>query len=137
MDMGTALASIKDWSGRFYTESDLRMPMSTQDKAQSLLEVGQVFQNLFYNIPFASVEELDLDISGFLELVSLRDLDHVYPRHKLIEKAQKILEARNQGQPVGEGEQPPEEAAQETPGVVEDVKRELAPATVLAQGGVT
>jgi hypothetical protein len=132
LPMGLVLTALKDISFEFTAEVDIRVPMSTQDKDSAMKEMEGSVQNLFYSIPYQSTDEISMEIDGLYNRAVFRELDHIYTKKKLMEKAQLILDARTQAtveaQAVeGGGQQGPAN---------EDIARELAPQSFLKEANL-
>lgn len=126
---GELLGLIKGSQFDFMVDTDLRMPVSTVDKATALDELNAEINNVFYARPFTSAEEIELEIDLLHEKASMRDLDHIFTKQKLKQKASLILQARQELTP----QQPVEGQGQALP---EDVQRELSPNSFLAEANL-
>ncbi len=132
LSISEVLDEIKDWRGCFSTETDLKMPQSTQDKVQAISEMETAIANVFYGRQFKTSEEIELEIDGLIKRAVLRDLDDVYTRAKLIKKAEIILTGGGEPsvQPPVDNPAPPKNPANE------DIATELAPNSFLAEAGM-
>jgi hypothetical protein len=131
IDFKIALEIAREWRGSFETEVDLKMPVSTQDKAQAINEMEVSLANVFYARPFSSVDEIRIEIDALHKKAIMRELDDVYALDKLIQKAELIIAAR-QTAPEAMSAVPEVNQGQ----VNQDVARELSPQTELAQAGL-
>ena len=124
-----ALLELKEWTGTFIVETDLKMPMSTQDKAQAINEINQLLISMAYTIPFSSMDEVELRIATVEAMAGMRDLDHVFTKPK-ISKVFELVLAGQQQQQVNV--QPPTvEGTEEV-----SIEQELAPQAMLAEAGL-
>lgn len=132
VDMGIVLAVAKDWTGDFETETELKMPMSTQDKANAIREVEGFKTEVLYGKRFVSIEQIESGIEGIYAFASLRELDHIYSKSAITKEAEQILVSLQppEAEQITEGEEVTEGA------VNQDVSAELAPQTMLAEAGV-
>ncbi len=130
--LGETLGELKDWDGSFVTETDLKMPVSTQDKRQSINEMEAAIANVFYGRPFTSVKEIELEIDSLVQRAILNDLDDTYTRKKFITKAQRMIESREAQQQ----QMMPQEQEIKGEQVNEDVSRELSPNAFLSEAGL-
>lgn len=130
--VGEAVLSIREWSGSFETDVDLKMPLSTADKASALNELSAAFNNLFYAVPWTTVEEIEQDIDILVKRADLKEMGDLFSKPRMLAKARKVLESRQPPEPPQ-----PEEVA-ELAGAEQnvDVRRELAPQTALKEAGI-
>lgn len=137
LPLSDALDVIKEYDGAFETDVDIKIPLSSSDKAQAMIEMEQGVQNLFYNIPFQSIEEIDVDIDSLVKRAALRGLDDIYTKAKLIKKAQDIIKSRQQQQEALQAEavgiEQEDAAVPQGNDVNRDVAAELSPNKLLAE----
>ena len=129
--VGRLIEELKAWRGDFHIETDLKMPMSTQDKAQGIIEVENFKKAGLYGTQYGSIEQIQSTINAIYRLAVLRDVDDIYTKQLLIQEAEQVLagfQAQAQQQQVVE-------ATQE--GVSnEEGAQELAPQSVLAEANI-
>ena len=125
-DMGTAIFMLKEFTGSFKVETDLKMPVSTADKRQANQMLIGMVNNLLAASPQMSKEAIDMQVEAIEFEASLSDMDHIYSKPKLnaMFKAQKTPVAL--ASPKVQREQ-----------VNQEMQNELAPQTFLAQAGLT
>ena len=130
LSIGRALQVFKEFEGYFDTDTDLRMPTSTVDKANAMTEMEQLVYSTFYGRPFASAEEISVEIQALAYRARLRDIDDVYTVAALEKKANLVLQGRQQ--PPQQGTSPDGSLTATNP-ANEDVAKELSPNTALAE----
>ena len=130
LSIGRALQVFKEFEGYFDTDTDLRMPTSTVDKANAMTEMEQLVYSTFYGRPFTSAEEISVEIQALAYRARLRDIDDVYTVAALEKKANLVLQGRQQ--PPQQGTSPDGSLTATNP-ANEDVAQELSPNTALAE----
>jgi hypothetical protein len=135
VEMGQALTALKDWSGSFETEVDLRVPSSTADKATAITELLTELTNFLNTVPFSNEDEAAPFIALLEEKIALRELDQVITRPRLKKMVQSLI-ARRSGPQEATGI-PQQTSVDENSLEAQDIQRELAPQSFLADSGLT
>jgi len=125
-----ALMELKEWTGTFIVETDLKMPMSTQDKAQAINEINALLINQAYSIPFKSMDEVELRIATIEAMAGMRDLDNIFTKPKISRVFELVLEGQEQA--IVDAQAPQVEGEPD-----QTVEQELAPQAALAEAGLT
>lgn len=133
VEVGQALIGLKDWAGHFETEVDLRVPTSTADKATAITEILTELTNLLNAVPFANEDEAAPFVALIEEKIALRELDGVITRPRLKKMVKSVIQ-RRAPQETGIAQDVP---VDETSVEAQDVQRELAPQSFLADSGLT
>lgn len=138
------LLSIQEWDGNFETDVDLKMPLSTGDKSDAIVQLEAQKQNIFYGKRFSSLDEIIDEIDLLIQRAVMAGLEELYKKPVLIKKAQAILNARN-GAAIGNampaaafgGGGMGSSGKTGFDNVNKDVSQELAPQTMLAESGMS
>lgn len=134
--MGELLILLKEMTFDFDVETDIRIPMSTQDKDQAMQEMENSVRLLFYNTPFQSVEEIMPEIEALYARAVFRNMDNIYTKKRLVDKANIIINARTQAIAPEQNTSSPQEGQPIEKQLSQDIKKELAPQTFLSQANL-
>lgn len=134
IEMKVALLEVAEWTGSFKVETDLKLAVSTQDRANALFEIENFKRNALYGVQFTSLEQIQSSINAVYKLAVLRDLDDVFSKKALVQEAEMILQGQ-QPPPVQEA-QPTNEGVTNEGVTNEEVAGELAPQSFLADAGI-
>jgi len=132
LKVSEAMITLKEWTGSFETEVDLRIPASTADKATAITEIIAELGQLFNTIPFSTMEQATPFLDLLFEKISLRELNNVVSRAELLKMANSLIETRTQVQAPQDIPQQPQATEQN-----QDVAAELAPQSFLAESGLS
>lgn len=140
LNASVVIASLKDWTGRFTTDVDIRIPLSTADKSAAMLDLNGEEFNIYYGRPWNTIEEIQRDLIKLNQRARLAGLEDYYKMSDLLKKAQSIVQKNAAaaqtalGQQEQSGVNPGEGASVDN--VNQDVQAELAPQRALAEAGV-
>lgn len=132
LKVSEAMITLKEWTGSFETEVDLRIPASTADKATAITEILAELGQLFNTIPFSTMEQATPFLDLLFEKISLRELNNAVSRAELLKMANSLIETRTQVQAPQDIPQQPQATEQN-----QDVAAELAPQSFLAESGLS
>ena len=132
LKVSEAMITLKEWTGSFETEVDLRIPASTADKATAITEILAELGQLFNTIPFSTMEQATPFLDLLFEKISLRELNNAVSRAELLKMANSLIETRTQVQAPQDIPQQPQATEQN-----QDVAAELAPQRFLAESGLS
>lgn len=137
LDLRTALDSIKEWGGRFKTDVDLKMPLSTSEKNDVLVGLSIEKNNIKYQIPWESPEEINTDIDTLIARARISGVEDYFRKADIMKEIMIIYNRKMGGLQTGEGQ--PEDVEMMGEGLNpanEEVARELSPNKFLAEAGL-
>lgn len=139
VNASVVMAALEDWTGRFVTDVDIKIPLSTSDKSDVMQNLANEEFGIFYGRPWKSIDEINRDLTNLNERARLAGLEDKYKIKDLLAKAEAML-ATN---PAAASATIPSNGAAGAAGqpmnldtVNQDVAKELAPQTALAEAGV-
>lgn len=130
MSISTLLPTLKEWDGRFETDVDLKMPLSTGEKENALGVLTAEKTRIFWNVNWTSVDQIMTEIDALVGRARLAGLEDYFKKSRLLEEAKSVEMTRNPEQ-VGEADDTAR--LMEGGDVPKDVREELSPNTALAQ----
>lgn len=129
------LELLKEWDGKFIADTDVKSPMTEQERSQGIDEINAQLSNILNATNFTTKEQIKPTVDLLFEKIVLRELDNVVSRPELDRMIGSIIQER-QPKP----EQGTDGSQQNVPGVEsqreteeKQASKELSPLSFLAR----
>jgi hypothetical protein len=128
--VGEVLAVLTDWDGWFVAYTDIKTPMTTQERRQAVATTIARLTEFLQGMNFTTMEQAEPLIDAIYEEVVMNEQEQIITKQKLIAMAQSLIEQRGGGMAMegGESAMIPEESE-----VPQDVQRERASPKLASQ----
>ncbi len=140
LNASVVMGALRDWTGRFVTDVDIKIPLSNADKSAALVDLDNQEFGIFYGRPWKSVEEIQRDLVGLNRRARLAGLEDDYRVASLLKKAEAILKTNAEAAAASIPRPGQVNETEKSGAMVDntnrDIAAELAPQTALAEAAV-